>query len=412
MSMEAERAVIGSMMSNAQAAYGILDDIGVDESYFAYERTRRIFRTARSIRAAGEPVDQPTLQARTPALPPGELLLCTQAFTGMQHLPHWIGLLDMARKRRFIVSTLHAGMQRVEHDDPDQTAAWLVSQISRHAGEHAVAKQEEVEKEMLQRRSEDALSGRLSSGIRKLDELIGGYVPGKTTIVAGRASVGKTIFAVNELVHTMRHEVPVCMVSLEMDEAQLRERIACESWRFTREDLERCRTDTAVRERFVTAARSTFQMPMTITDRPLTVQQACTWIGHQATSKGAKLAVIDYIQLFRSYSPGDKRNRNQELADASQALLATAKLSKVHVLMVSQLNREPGSDEPELHHLRDSGALEQDASNVIMLWKGEENLVNMKVAKSRDGQCGRTTLRLSPDIPKLMEIDSNQEDRR
>jgi replicative DNA helicase len=128
---------------------------------------------------------------------------------------------------------------------------------------------------------------------------------------------------------------------------------------------------------------------------------------------GVKLFVIDYLQLLHSTSQRSKDNRQQEIADISSGVKALAKELKVPVIVLSQLNRELEKDKsrkPRLSDLRESGAIEQDADLVALLYKPssgddeegnggggarddlESVAVNLLIAKQRNGPTGDVCL--------------------
>jgi replicative DNA helicase len=120
-------------------------------------------------------------------------------------------------------------------------------------------------------------------------------------------------------------------------------------------------------------------------------------------SRGLALVVVDYLQLLRSHASERARTREEEVARFSRGLKALAKELDVPVLALAQLSREAeraDQGEPRLSHLRESGALEQDADVVLLLWRPSlhdatqpKDLVCLKVAKNRQGPTGAIDLR-------------------
>jgi replicative DNA helicase len=128
-----------------------------------------------------------------------------------------------------------------------------------------------------------------------------------------------------------------------------------------------------------------------------------------AQQHGVKLFVVDYLQLLHSTARRAQENRQQEISDISSGIKALAKELKVPVLVLSQLNRELERDKsrkPRLSDLRESGAIEQDADVVGLLYKpnaGEDDdsvtaeepeglQVNLLIAKQRNGPTGDVNL--------------------
>jgi replicative DNA helicase len=114
-----------------------------------------------------------------------------------------------------------------------------------------------------------------------------------------------------------------------------------------------------------------------------------------AQDKGLDLIIVDYLQLMVSDRQTKDANRVVEVSEISRSLKALARELDIPVLALSQLNRssEHREDgEPRLSDLRDSGAIEQDADLVLMLWRPNDHSVRLKVAKHRNGPTGEVDL--------------------
>ena len=129
-------------------------------------------------------------------------------------------------------------------------------------------------------------------------------------------------------------------------------------------------------------------------------------------STGLDLVVIDYLQLIR---PDErKRSREEEVAEISASLKEIAKDLEVPIIILAQLNREVEgrkSGQPKLSDLRESGAIEQDADLVAMLWRDEEQssdsqaIVNMSIVKNRNGEEGLIKLKSDLSILKFSQME-------
>jgi replicative DNA helicase len=247
-------------------------------------------------------------------------------------------------------------------------------------------------------RGHDELDG-LTTGLADLDRLIGGLKPGEVTIVAARPSVGKTAFALNVAAHV--HQESHCGVliySLEMTALQLTSRLLCLTGGV---DVERIKSgflgrDTISKAQW--AATSLDAAPVWVDESvsltPMDLRARSR--RHAAQHHGLGLIIIDYLQLM--HTSGRSENRQNEVSEISRAVKCVARELNVPVLCLSQLSREAEKSAgygPQLAHLRDSGAIEQDADIVLMLsrpGKGQQedgdNLVNIRVAKNRNGMTG------------------------
>ncbi len=153
-------------------------------------------------------------------------------------------------------------------------------------------------------------------------------------------------------------------------------------------------------------------MPLFIDDQPalslLDIRGKARQVQQQAS--GLALVVVDYLQLAASTGAFDKRHH--QIESISRGMKALAKELGTTVLLLSQLTRESEKDEPELAHLKESGAIEEDADTVILLHAlGPSHegglLVLAKVAKNRQGPRGRLALSFDGETQRWQASESN-----
>ncbi len=250
------------------------------------------------------------------------------------------------------------------------------------------------------------------SGIECLDKLIGGFEAGDIVIVAGRPGMGKTALALNVSCNTLKQHGSVLFFSFEMTERQIMTRMAgCWGQIAVRdirgfygaETLEkiRCFADEVSQEPFY-VARS---MKPTIEALEPVLSQ------HTAKYGAPDLVVVDYLQLMSSTRKFN--TRNDELAYISRTLKGLADEIGAPIMVLSQLVRPPKESKdrrPQLHHLRDSGAIESDADEVILLGfnsaheNGNVMILDLDVAKNRMGTAGSCQVRFVMDIQHIQDV--------
>ena len=239
----------------------------------------------------------------------------------------------------------------------------------------------------------------LATGLVDLDRRLGGLQPGTLVVVAGRPGMGKSALAMNIASHVTLNNGPVALFSLEMSPMEIAYR-----WlgSYARVNSMKLRSGLAEREsarmwrQLVDAAMNLDRAPLyadegsrTVTD----IRAKCRRLKHQ---RGLELVVVDYMQLMQGRT---RENRQQEIAEISLNLKALARELDVPVIAVSQLNRalESRSDRrPQLGDLRESGAIEQDADVVLMIFRDEyynkqsdqKGLADIIIAKQRAGPTG------------------------
>ncbi len=230
----------------------------------------------------------------------------------------------------------------------------------------------------------------ISTGFHGLDEVSGGLHPSELTVLAARPSIGKTAFAMDLCVNVAMQGLPVLLVSLEMGSQQIAHRmIARETGIPARRVQKGALTSWELQK--VHAARDALKhlaLPIKLfATGHATAARVTARARIQAAQIGIKLLVIDYLGLMQS---NDRQTKTYERVTAvSREVKLMAQTLNLPVVLLAQLNREGEGTKPTLSHLRDSGAIEQDADNVWFLHRerggAETELI---IAKQRQGEIG------------------------
>ena len=251
----------------------------------------------------------------------------------------------------------------------------------------------------------DTFSSGYPSGFSDLDGFTGGFQPGSLNIIAARPSMGKTAFALNIAQFGGNEQnYPVLIFSLEMPAEQLVLRmLAAES----RVNLSELNTGTFNTESFkyareacdVLAKRNIFIND----DSGLTAVDFRTRCRRFKTKHpDLALIIVDYLQLMNTGSTNKNDGRQQEVAEISRMLKAVARELNCPVIALSQLSRaaeQRTEKKPQLSDLRDSGAIEQDADVVMLMFREDyyseneqndtqDSKADIRVAKNRNGSTG------------------------
>jgi len=251
----------------------------------------------------------------------------------------------------------------------------------------------------------------IGTGFTDFDKMTTGLHGGEMIVIAARPSVGKTSLAMNIAEHVaIEQGLPVGVFSLEMTSESLVLRMLCSR---SRVNLRNVREGFLAERDFpklTGAAGKLAKAPLFIDDSSaLSILQLRAKARRMSQQFGIKLFVVDYLQLLHS-TARRAENRQQEIADISNGIKSLAKELNVPVIVLSQLNREIEREKgrpPRLSDLRESGAIEQDADVVGLLYKPKQGSddedggggpeedatpVNLLIAKQRNGPTGDVCL--------------------
>ena len=259
----------------------------------------------------------------------------------------------------------------------------------------------------------------ISSGLSGLDVLTGGFRNGQMIVVAARTGEGKTALASQLLLHAARNKwdedkqdwaakgYVTCLVELEMTSAEVAQRCVAhlggpQMWKMrdagklTDKDLADAR-----------AALTTLQNLPFFVDAPSRMRLGALRAKARSWKRrlGMEMLCVDLIGKVNS--DGRERDRWREVATVSHGLKALAKELNIVVIAIAQLNRDAsGEEEAGLHHIRESGDIEQDADVVLLLTtsKEDEKVKTLRVAKCRSGLTGRVPLVFDGNTQRFKEL--------
>jgi len=411
--LEAETAVIGSMMIDEEAV-----PLGLEiliPPHFYRESHRKIFQAMASLFSSQKPVDLVTLTEELKANGHLEevggasyLASLTTIVPTAANIQHYGRIVkEKALLRSLIATSTQIVGECYENQDDvegllDKAEQLLFEITTKSSDSRAIFLKEmltdsiETIERLYQRK--ELVTG-VSTGLHDLDVQTAGLQPADLIIVAGRPSMGKSALATCIAEHVgVVNRVPVVVFSLEMSKEQLVHRMLCAH---ARVDVHKARTGFLSQSdwpRLTTAAGKLSEAPILIDDAPsISALELRAKARRLKSQHGVGLIIVDYLQMMRGSFRSE--NRQQEISEISKSLKSLAKELNVPVLAVSQLSRAPEQRDdrrPQLSDLRESGAIEQDADVVLLLFReevyhpNEENRgkAELIIAKQRNGPVG------------------------
>jgi replicative DNA helicase len=415
-SIEAEQALIGGLMLNAQAWDKVADVVIADDFYRKDHRV--IFTAIGNLIEDGSPCDVVTvseyLDGRGELEQAGGLEYLATLANETAGAANARAYAKILRERSTLRALINAGNEisgsafasdgRTASqvlDDAERMVFEIAEKGSRGKKGFQSLKQilpEAVNRIDLLHQTDGSITG-VSSGYTEFDKLTAGLQPGELIIVAGRPSMGKTTFAVNIAENAaIGSKVPTAIFSMEMPAQQLAFRMISSLGRVDQTHLRTGNFPDEDWSRINTAVQLMSDAPIFIDDTP---SMSPTEIRARARrlhrEHGLGLIVIDYLQLMQV--EGSKENRATEISEISRNLKALAKELSVPVIALSQLNRsvEQRTDKrPVMSDLRESGAIEQDADLICFIYREEvynpetprKGVADVAIAKQRNGPIG------------------------
>ncbi|MBI4615161.1 MAG: replicative DNA helicase [Planctomycetes bacterium] len=419
-SADAERAVLASVLIDNECLSSVV--VHLDHAdYFYYAANREIYQAMLGLDSRSQPID---------------LVLLTEELEGRGTLAQAGGLEYLARlvdecpnaanaeyyagivRDRFVQRRLIDASREIleechregaEVDALVDRAEQRIFEIGEHREVSNVASMREALREAF--RAIDGRSDRLTgleTGFYDLDELTSGLQNSELIILAARPSMGKTSMAMNIVEHAaVDLRKPVAVFSLEVGRVQLVQNLLCSRARVDAHKVRRGKLEKELYQKLTLAAGELEDAPIHVIDEAGTNLMRVRALARRLKKRhGIALIVIDYLQLMEGPPglSGRPESRQQDISYISRGLKGLARELDIPVLALSQLNRESDRREdhrPRLADLRESGALEQDADVVMMLYREEyyfpdrvdsRGQAELLLAKQRHGPLGTVPL--------------------
>lgn len=403
-----ESAILGSILLEP----GIWAQVAlvVGERHFTSERNRAVWRAIQTLSEQRVSVDMMAVATATRGqVEPAYVMGLVEKVATAANALYYAQLVRDAAARRNLGAT---GAQMVAMaNDPAQPTEAIVeaaqSMLLDAAKEAAVYRAEGIASLLVQvqndieRVAELGVSPWQPTGFAMLDRLTGGMAPGDLIILGARPSMGKTSLAMQIAEHAAR-VAPVFVASLEMTAKQLLTRMVSSRSGIPFEvirdgKLDRGKLEGPEWNLLRKTMRELGELPISISDQAASSAHEIRLNAILAQAKFGRvgLVVVDYVQLVRPRR--ERENRATEVGDVSHAMKQLAKELNCPVLLLSQLNRDSQKRQdkrPDLHDLRESGDLEQDADQVLMIYRDnlESTKAEILVRKHRNGSVGEVEL--------------------
>lgn len=377
-SEEAEKAVLGAILLDPELIHETMDRLRPEHFYF--ERHNLLYAAMVAIQETEEVPDLRTIQSRLEASGQWETI------GGVAYLASLdIDLPDPGRLSAYVDIVLRCWTARAfiercsraiaetmaSYATPAETIGRLAQEIDglirESHGDGFRHIKDRLDVLLLELEEPEENQKRVKTGLSRVDSLLRWFRPGRVYFLGGDPKTGKTSLALKIIRHNAKElGEPVGIISLEMDESELIERLLSAESLIPAERI----SDRAIKDHDWSAIHEGYRrlraLPIYIDDNSADLQTIVARCRRLALKLKPRLLVLDYIGLVEG---PDKENRQNEVASISRRLVRLAKELGIPFLVLVQLRRRPGNVKPTAADLRDSGAQAQDAYAVILCWR-------------------------------------------
>lgn len=327
------------------------------------------------------------------------------------------GLKEMKMRRSMLTLSEILKDKVFNHEDIFEINEYATKQLSDIYD--IPTKQSKDNQSVFEQMEKEVLEGKkgLSTGYPSLDKVVYGLERGDLVIAGGRASMGKTAFAINIARNVAKDGKKVLYISIEMSHAQLLRRLQAIETELDINDLRDAEVYKQFHEAIKESEKEISGWNLIIDDETSKLSEFSSRIMKENLKGECDLVIVDYLQIIQHHVKA--RNRENEVSDISKELKRIAKHANVPVIALSQLSRASEQNEgkrPTLANLRESGSIENDADTVILLHRPDyynretrmnpDQTAEIIVAKGRNTGVGDALLNYKPYLTKFEEIDN------
>jgi len=429
-SVEAEQAVIGSMIMDREAIVAA-SELLMGEDF--YNRQYGIlFETMVELNDRGYPVDLVTLQDKLKEkdVPPEvsslefvrDLLGMVTTSANIKYYANIVAekstLRRLIKLSEEIANTCYVGKESLENilEDTEKRVFQLVQK--RNTADFTPIRQvvmNAMDRIEAASRQKGTVTG-IATGFLDLDYRTAGLQPSDLILIAARPSMGKTAFVLNIAQHiAFKQNLTVAIFSLEMSKEQLVNRLFSLLSSVDAQNLRTGQLNDEEWEKLIEGAGVIGRSNLFIDDTPsISIAELRTKCRKLKLEHNLSIVIIDYLQLMSGSGRSD--SRQQEISDISRALKGLARELHVPVVALSQLSRaveQRPDHRPMMSDLRESGAIEQDADVVMFIYRDDyynhdtekKDIAEIIIGKQRNGPIGTVELAWLPRYTRFANLE-------
>lgn len=390
------------------------EDYVLDETDFAFERNKRIIKAINELKAEKKEISIISLQSKISANNKQVIEYLTSLSeyvyaTTADYIYNQV--IELSKKRKLMELLQKSITELMEAENIDIFMQDKIKQINKIEEinekeqtfvEQVVETSTEIEKNTLQKPDYT-----LYTGITDLDKMICGLHKQELTIIGARPGVGKTTLALQIAEHIAERGTETAIISLEMSDTQVIQKLISRRARINSYKMRMGTLETKELEQIGVVSAEIAELPIHLITKARTIQHIENIARKLKNKNNLGLMIIDYIQLIKN--KGKFNSREQEVADITRTLKLLSLELNIPIVGLCQLNRNAARQEPTLADLRESGAIEQDADNILFLYQEAESTetvvdITLKLAKQRAGETGKISLKFNKANSEFREV--------
>lgn len=377
----------------------------LDESDFVGERNKKIIKAINELKAEKQEISMFAVKAKIKAN--GKQVLdyitsLSEYIRTSNAESVYTQLMELSKKRKLLALMQEKIMDISDCENVDILAQEIVKEVNniekinekeKSFLEQVVETMEQIEKNTLERTDYS-----LYTGIQDLDQKTCGLHKQELTIIGARPGVGKTTLALQIAEHIAEKGIETAIISLEMADTQIIQKMIAKRTKINSYKMRMGTMEQSDIDAMAIAGTEISELPIHLITKARTLQHIENIARKLKNRSNLGLLVIDYIQLIKN--KGKFGNREQEVADITRTLKLLSLELDIPIIGLCQLSRNATRQEPTLADLRESGAIEQDADNVLFLYQEKEEEgtfvdITLKIAKQRAGEIGKIYLKFN-----------------
>tara|TARA_A100001391_G_scaffold203821_1_gene197241 strand:- start:8016 stop:9398 length:1383 start_codon:yes stop_codon:yes gene_type:complete len=441
--ISSENFIIGSIINDYPLFRKISSDYGLDVEHFETATAKQVFVVADYLYSQGtiidpasviENIEQNKSNVDIEALSQ-VVVNSLNITTNTENISKHIDNIIMKFRRRKIKEHLSSGIQALANgEDLDaiiSTTKYNISNLKINEDEQVSINDtiKGMKDKYILIKNKGCMG--VQSRWKQIQDHTAGYPFGKITVLGARPKMGKSTLALNEAVFSsIVNKLPTLVFSIEMDKSELLEKAGSDIAEIDNKDLKLGNLSEKDIERFISNGPEIIsKCPLYIKDSPSqTVESICSDIREYATDHDVKFVIVDYLQIISSTPGMSFQNRAYEIQYMTNQLRIAAKETGVALILLSQISRPfKGKDSsniapmPEMHDLKDSGAIEQDA--YIIMFIGPPTIIpenkpswinphveqcTVRIAANRGGSSGEIHMMFNKPHNKFLSMAEYQ----